>query len=175
MFHGWIIVPLALLLTVNTACANDRAIPEKADEQIRVKLGEFNAFFLNGYDLKLNERARLADHKKLEVSCSGSDALGKVKLGNLGSYPSPVSIEASGVFIFVNGDAYRSRIIVHARDGACLVVNELGIEKYIPGVWNNEMQSSWPLEALKAQAVTARSYAIHAVHENTDAIFHVDN
>lgn len=39
------------------------------------------------------------------------------------------------------------------------VVNELPLESYLRGVVPAEMPSTWPTEALKAQAITARSYA----------------
>lgn len=38
------------------------------------------------------------------------------------------------------------------------VINTLDIERYVMGVCANEMNDSWPLEALKAQAVAARTY-----------------
>jgi len=41
------------------------------------------------------------------------------------------------------------------------VVAELPIETYLPGVLAGEMYSHWPLGAFKAQAVAARSYALH--------------
>ena len=40
------------------------------------------------------------------------------------------------------------------------VVNYIGIEDYTKGVLPNEMASDWPIEALKAQAVVARTYAL---------------
>ena len=40
------------------------------------------------------------------------------------------------------------------------VVNILGLEDYVKGVVPHEMSNSWPIEALKAQAVAARSYAL---------------
>ena len=39
-------------------------------------------------------------------------------------------------------------------------MNTVGIEAYLKGVVSSEMPSSWPAEALKAQAVAARSYAL---------------
>ena len=39
-------------------------------------------------------------------------------------------------------------------------VNVLGLEPYLQGVITQEMPSAWPDEALKAQAVAARSYAL---------------
>ena len=44
--------------------------------------------------------------------------------------------------------------------GRLTVVNMVGFEDYIEGVVATEMSNSWPVEALKAQAVAARSYAI---------------
>ena len=40
------------------------------------------------------------------------------------------------------------------------VVNYIELEDYTKGVLPNEMASDWPLEALKAQAVVARTYAL---------------
>src|SRR4029079_7216219 len=42
-----------------------------------------------------------------------------------------------------------------------LVVNELPLEEYLVGLINCEISSAWPMEAIKAQAVIARSYAIY--------------
>ena len=44
--------------------------------------------------------------------------------------------------------------------GKMTVVNILGLEDYVKGVVPHEMSNSWPIEALKAQAVAARSYAL---------------
>ena len=44
--------------------------------------------------------------------------------------------------------------------GSITVVNLVDIDDYVRGVIPYEMSPSWPLEALKAQAVAARSYAV---------------
>lgn len=44
--------------------------------------------------------------------------------------------------------------------GSLTVVNILDLEDYVKGVVPHEMSNSWPIEALKAQAVAARSYAL---------------
>lgn len=44
--------------------------------------------------------------------------------------------------------------------GGLTVVNRLSMDDYIKGVLPYEMSASWPLEALKAQAVCARSYTL---------------
>ena len=44
-----------------------------------------------------------------------------------------------------------------------LAVNRLSLERYLYGVIAAEMPASWPAEALKAQAVVARSYALRSL------------
>ncbi len=60
---------------------------------------------------------------------------------------------------------YRGVIrIVPATDTPKLAaVNELGLDLYLRGVVPAEMPSSWPTEALRAQAIVARSYAARAL------------
>lgn len=50
--------------------------------------------------------------------------------------------------------------------GAATVVNMVDSEDYIKGVIPYEMSPSWPLEALKAQAVCARTYVNAASHND---------
>ena len=47
------------------------------------------------------------------------------------------------------------------------VINVVDIEKYVMGVCASEMSKSWPVEALKAQAVAARTYVQKAVKTTT--------
>ncbi|HET8758250.1 MAG TPA: SpoIID/LytB domain-containing protein [Solirubrobacteraceae bacterium] len=62
----------------------------------------------------------------------------------------------------VRNGLYRSRLILSRDRRAVLVVNSIGIERYLYGVVPREMPSGWPAEALKAQAVVARSYALRS-------------
>jgi stage II sporulation protein D len=58
-------------------------------------------------------------------------------------------------------DQYRGVLRVRASSTAptVTVVNELQLETYLRGVVPVEMPSSWPTEALRAQAIASRSYA----------------
>ena len=78
----------------------------------------------------------------------------------IGSFPQ--FADAAGGFITVGSFKYRGRIEVGRYSGASKVsaVNVLPLEDYIKGVVTCEMPRSWPLEALKAQAVCARSYGL---------------
>jgi stage II sporulation protein D len=58
------------------------------------------------------------------------------------------------------GMPYRGRIQVDVVDAKLRAINIVGLEQYLYGVVPSEMPSGWAPEALKAQAVAARSYAL---------------
>ena len=60
----------------------------------------------------------------------------------------------------VSNGLYRGSIEVSLDGGGVTSINELDIDSYLRGVVAGEMPSSWPLEALKVQAVAARTYAL---------------
>jgi stage II sporulation protein D len=55
---------------------------------------------------------------------------------------------------------YRGKLNVSSDGKLVQVIDSLGLESYLKGVVPAEMPSAWPPEALKAQAVAARSYAL---------------
>jgi stage II sporulation protein D len=56
--------------------------------------------------------------------------------------------------------AYRGQIEIVVSGKKLHAINVVGLEQYLAGVVAKEMPSAWPDEALKAQAVAARSYAL---------------
>jgi stage II sporulation protein D len=56
-------------------------------------------------------------------------------------------------------NVYRGFFRVHLTKTA-MVINQVAIERYLRGVVPLEMPSTWPAEALKVQAIAARSYAL---------------
>jgi SpoIID/LytB domain protein len=56
--------------------------------------------------------------------------------------------------------AYRGQIQVDVVDGKLRAINVVPLEQYLYGVVPSEMPSTWSPEALKAQAIAARSYAL---------------
>ena len=62
--------------------------------------------------------------------------------------------------IWVGQKRYAGKLNIFISDNHILVVNVLGIEKYLGSVVGSEMPAKWPLEALKAQAIASRTYAL---------------
>ena len=60
----------------------------------------------------------------------------------------------------VTNGLYRGSIEVRFDRVGVAAINELDMDSYLRGVVAGEMPSSWPLEALKVQAVAARTYAL---------------
>src|SRR4051812_3595991 len=71
----------------------------------------------------------------------------------------------------VKDGAYRG-VLTLSLDGAkVLAVDDVAVEDYLLGVVAGEMPASWPAQALAAQAVAARSYAL--THRGANAAFDV--
>ena len=55
----------------------------------------------------------------------------------------------------------RGRIAVRVAGNHVQVLNRVGLEAYVASTVGGEMLASWPSEALRAQAVAARTYVLH--------------
>lgn len=126
--------------------------------------------------------------ERLTVSGSSGFTFGDPTTGLLlGSYRAyvPVTVSARRGGIGVDGRAFATSTLVvePARDGwvrlegrpyrgvvrvfregpgRLMAVNVLPLEEYVRGVMRAEIAADWPLEAMRAQAVVARTYALHA-------------
>jgi stage II sporulation protein D len=73
---------------------------------------------------------------------------------------SPVRFSPGARVLELGGRGYRGDLVVRSSAGTLAAINHVGLEAYLYGVVPDEVPASWPLEALKAQAVAARSYAV---------------
>ncbi|HVH50940.1 MAG TPA: SpoIID/LytB domain-containing protein [Gaiellaceae bacterium] len=72
----------------------------------------------------------------------------------------PLTFTAGAGGSLTLGRAYRGQIEVDVVDGRLRAIDIVGLEQYLYGVVPSEMPSTWSPEALKAQALAARSYAL---------------
>jgi stage II sporulation protein D len=67
----------------------------------------------------------------------------------------------------MRGEPYRGKIRLHKNAGRGIdVINVLNVEDYLYGVVPKEMPPQWHPEALKAQAIAARTYALYQKEKN---------
>ena len=62
--------------------------------------------------------------------------------------------------IWINSKRYSGKINIIFRNNKILAINVLGVEKYLNSVVGSEMPHKWHIEALKAQAIASRTYAL---------------
>ena len=75
-------------------------------------------------------------------------------------------------FLF-EGKGYRGGLTLRANNGKMMVINSVPLEDYLYGVVPQEVVPSWPAAALEAQAVAARTYALHTMEENKGKLYDV--
>jgi stage II sporulation protein D len=105
------------------------------------------------------------------------DARGKVRrftprllnlaAGKIAAARLPLRYEPGAAPLVVDGNAYRGSLIVHRQGGRLTIVNKLPLDRYLRGVVPWEMPDDWHPEALRAQAVVARSYALATLKPGT--------
>ncbi|NLV89021.1 MAG: SpoIID/LytB domain-containing protein [Tissierellia bacterium] len=75
--------------------------------------------------------------------------------------------------ITVEKDSYRGYIRLFINDGELIVINHVYLEDYLYGVVPREMSYTSPMEALKAQAVASRSFAMHNINKHAQEGFNL--
>lgn len=98
----------------------------------------------------------------IKISRDGKNVVinGKKKEGNI-----VLKGSADGAAFGVKGKTYRGEMkLVPASAGGVTVVNSVSMEDYLKGVVPCEVSPSWHTDALRAQAVAARTYAVY--HKN---------
>ncbi|MDI9370446.1 MAG: SpoIID/LytB domain-containing protein [Synergistaceae bacterium] len=77
----------------------------------------------------------------------------------------PVSL-SSGHPLSFNGRRYRGSLRLVASGSGVTLLNVIDLEEYLRGVLKMEVNPAWSMEALKAQAIISRTYALRSVLNN---------
>jgi len=133
--------------------------------------GTFKIYNLKSKSLVSEEHSKII---KMLPHNKGIEILGK------GVYSGPINIIPVGntkIMVIINGQKYRYRgniEIVFDKDYKKLnIINIIGIEEYLYGVLKKEISPRWPAEALKAQAVAARTFAIFNMNKYIDKGYNI--
>jgi len=116
---------------------------------------------LNVYDAAagtLLYTAQPGEEVYIEMGSTGFASYNKFDAGGIAK----ISIQPQGEkLINCDGKMYRGYIYAEKRDnGELLVLNYVGTDDYVSSVLGKEMSYTWPIEALKAQAVCARNFVL---------------
>jgi stage II sporulation protein D len=130
----------------------------RAEGKVRVLLGAGEgAVGFSGARTACGERLRQARDYSFDVAAGGvvlRDGGGGrlARCGAEGKASAGVTVDGFGSF--------RGSLVARATGGNMLVINSVRIEGYVKGVVPNEVPASWPADALRAQAVVARTYGL---------------
>ena len=75
--------------------------------------------------------------------------------------------------LLLDGSHYTGNIEVWIGDSGLYIITELSLEEYVKGVVMSEVGPNWEMEALKAQAVISRTYALFKKKTNGGSLFHL--
>ncbi len=116
-------------------------------------------------DGTLLNRSNVAQEWRL--SASGNSVQVQTQNGNYNTKHNQLvfTTATNGGYFLFGGKPYRGNALIIASGNYLELINSLSVEDYVRGVVGKEMPSSWPQEALKAQAIIARTYAISRLNQ----------
>ena len=111
----------------------------------------------------------LANNKKYSVKKAGTFKISatakQVQAGSVKSAKGvQISLKNKKDTFTINGVEYKGNLLIKPA-AKTQIVELLPLEEYLYGVLPYEMSYSWPLEALKAQAVAARTYTLKSIEK----------
>jgi len=159
--------PLLLILLVLASTG-------RAAETMRIAIGpETAAVAISGAGLRQGpdlDEAQLAPSAALAVKVTRTQGVLQVHGARVEGLA--IRFRAQGA-LTVNGVRVEGDVVVLPGRTGLQAVNVLPLEAYLEGVLGGEMPPSFPAEALKAQAVAARTYALSRKLEQYDQPFHL--
>lgn len=137
----------------------------KSTENIRVVLlNDTGDMFHDEITLGCNDETL-----KLTENTSFFKKTDKIRIGI--SNPSQEGIAVLSINKPYGNPVYEGTLEVHKTEEGFVLINELPLENYVKGVLPGEMSSGFPMEALKAQAVCARTYAVMKMKEPAYSLY----
>ena len=176
-----IIFILLLSLYTHPAVGETESRDNVEPPEIKVALGldlmDAKFVFSNGckvFDNVRNKEAANYD-KNIELAAR-FDSGGKIAISGLSDLYGDITIKPKepGHFQF-KGNKYRGYLRLIAKTSGIWIINHVDIEEYLYGVVPYEVPMSWSMEAVKAQAVAARTYAVRCLGQYPHNEFDVYN
>ena len=76
--------------------------------------------------------------------------------------------------IYLGKRLYRGSLqIIRTKEGLLRAINVLDLKNYLKGVLYHEVSNRWPIEAIKAQAIASRTFALYQAKENKDNYYYL--
>ena len=166
-YYCWSVLLWLALITPATAALQLRVAIEQGVSQI--KIGSSTKAVVSDYrsGRKLGQIAAM--NAFYAQPKAGGVTVNQMRSG-------AIKIEPTGDgFVYIGERWYRGKTLVFPSDKGLTAVNYVDLEQYLYSVLGSEMNGNWPQEALKAQAVAARTYAIYKRKNERNGIYDLGN
>ena len=157
-------------LSFQSLFASVRPVLTREVPKVRVRIADsLGAVSISGTDLervfhRSNKKKVFPGRKRVRFNCTNfsrkrNKHMSGVLLASLSSPTGLISLKKS---------KYRGslHVMTSEKNESCDVINEVGMEEYISSLLAKEMNAKWEIEALKAQAVAARTYAMSKIKKS---------
>lgn len=167
---------VVLVLAAGLPAASAWARPAQT---LRVAIAKGRAeLHITGVDLRIQDQ--YAQGVDLPASFNRNDLTLRARKGGIAvnQYLLPtdhIIVEAPSVYFRLGRRQYRGQMHIWKVNGRLLAVNHIDLEEYLVGLINHEINSEWPMPAVKAQAVVARTYALYQVSNARDERYDLES
>lgn len=140
---------------------------EAADNYFEIKIGKSDTKF----EIKSDSNFYLVDENLNQIHDLGVKTVGaELKNGKIilsfenkvfsENFPANGELKIGSNSLIKLKNSYRGYFHFEIENGKLNAINTIELEDYLKGVINNELDASHPIEALKAQAITSRTFAL---------------
>lgn len=127
---------------------------------------------INVYTQDLSQKFKISKPGTLEIAALSANSL---QAGSLKTDQTVIIEPVKDTLLTFEKNSYTGKFYIAAKNGTFSVIEHTSLEDYLYGVLPYEMSYSWPLEALKAQAVAARTYTLKTMEGTKSKTFDLYN
>ncbi len=160
-FFLWLLISLAPAQAAQLRVAVAQKISE-------VKIGTSTTAIIS------DENGKKIGELQPQQGLTAQSSNGGIKIGETQVTQFFVQPQQDG-YIWIGDRWYRGSVRVISDGNQLLAVNYVDLEQYLYSVLGAEMSTNFPAEALKAQAVAARTYALYRSQSTSQKPFDVDS
>jgi len=126
-----------------------------------------------GYELLSLDKNAILENTDDSLHGGVSPSYGGIKLGwtDYGASSILIRPKENGA-LYVNKRRFKGELLItKTEQNKLLAVNRVGVEEYLKGVLYHEISHRWPMEAIKAQGIVARTYALYLARGRKDKLY----
>ncbi|MFA5032136.1 MAG: SpoIID/LytB domain-containing protein [bacterium] len=157
-----------VLIIFIVGCAPVYQIPTRTSKlkgipTIKISLGRFDKIEIKGNNISVKNDNATAKGNSLEITTSSIQLDGRA----LNKIQTPFEVTSDKGILEFNSKKFRGNLLIYNKQSNFLVVNKVDMESYLKGVVPCELKTT-EMEALKAQIIASRSFALHLIKPGTE-------